>query len=56
MGMLFKKIVMVESLPVVFMGAGAGVGAGKKKYLEPVKDGPAPQHCTQLATSIITHK
>ena len=28
--MLFKKIVMVESLPVVFMGAGAGVGAGKK--------------------------
>ena len=30
MGMLFKKIVMVESLPVVFMGAGAGVGAGKK--------------------------
>ena len=30
-----------------FIGAGAGVGAGEKKYLEtePVKNGPAPQHC-----------
>ena len=42
-----KKIVLkVESL--LFIGAGAGAGACEKIYpeLEPVKNGPVPQHCT----------
>ena len=38
-----KKKFIVESLPVLFIRAGAGIGAGEKN-LEPVKNGPAPQH------------
>ena len=34
-----------------FIGAGAGVGAGEKKYSEPVKNGPAPQH--SLGTAVV---
>ena len=44
---------MVKRL--IFIGAGAG--AGEKKYQEPAKNGPAPQHCgTQYKKKTRIHK
>ena len=48
--MLLKKCFMVESLPVLFIGAGAraGPGVGEKKIPE-----PAPQHCDSAECHLI---
>ena len=40
---------MVELNAYFFIGAGARVRAGKKKYPEPVKNGPALQHRSFVA-------
>ena len=46
MWLKFKNFLkMVESL--LFIGAGAGVGAGEKK-MDPVKNEPAPQRCIRV--------
>ena len=45
--MLLTKIKMVESL--LFIGAGAGVGAGEK--IPGAGHGPAPQHCSRGVVS-----